>query len=420
MLAGRLGRFAAPVSTVNKHYRRLVTTVPQVSSEGVHIKWDDDGERTTHYHNVWLRHNCHCPHCLADYNNQKTIQPAQLVNTRVTKATIEGDVVKLTWQQQGCDDGVHEGCIPLQWLKHHDYSDHQLNKKMKQAQPTPAPMGHLPEVDYDKVMDYDKVLWRWLWNLNEYGVCLVNNVPTVPGSIVKVTERIAHIQETIYGRTFQVVVQDKPINIAYTGEALSLHMDLIYYESPPGLQLLHCLRNDNSIIGGESLLLDTYPVLEELRNNYPEQFHILTRVPATFQKIHYKRESPVHIVSQVPHIVLGEHEEIVAVNWSPAFEGTLQVSPVDVEPYYQAYLLLAKLFSTSERLFQFRLLPGQLISFNNRRILHGRNSFYSEGEGVRHLEGAYVNIDEFNSRFHVLNRKFGSQPPKRVFNHSIL
>ena len=51
-----------------------------------------------------------------------------------------GDVVKLTWQQQGCDDGVHEGCIPLQWLKHHDYSDHQLNKKMKQAQPTPAPM----------------------------------------------------------------------------------------------------------------------------------------------------------------------------------------------------------------------------------------------------------------------------------------
>ena len=84
-------------------------------------------------------------------------------------------------------------------------------------------------------------------------------------------------------------------------------------------------RNDNSIIGGESLLLDTYPVLEELRNNYPEQFHILTRVPATFQKIHYKRlvttriivnhghshrESPVHIVSQVPHIVLGEHEEV--------------------------------------------------------------------------------------------------------------
>jgi len=111
------------------------------------------------------------------------------------------------------------------------------------------------------------------------------------------------------------------------------------------------------------------------------------------------------------------------------------VSTVDVELYYQAYLLLAKLFNMSERLLQFRLLPGQVLSFNNRRILHGRNSFYSkERGGVRHLEvtnllnaltlsqllqGVYVNIDEFNSKFHVLNGKFGSGPPKRVFNHSI-
>ena len=35
---------------------------------------------------------------------------------------------------------------------------------------------------------------------------------------------------------------DMPNDIAYTGEKLSLHMDLLYYESPPGLQLLHCLR----------------------------------------------------------------------------------------------------------------------------------------------------------------------------------
>ena len=48
--------------------------------------------------------------------------------------------MKLTWQQQVCDDGVHEGYIPLQWLKHHDYSDHQLDKRRKQSQPTSAAM----------------------------------------------------------------------------------------------------------------------------------------------------------------------------------------------------------------------------------------------------------------------------------------
>ncbi|CAN0202849.1 unnamed protein product [Hapterophycus canaliculatus] len=31
-------------------------------------------------------------------------------------------------------------------------------------------------------------------------------------------------------------LQDNPRNLAYTSERLRLHMDLVYYESPPGLQ----------------------------------------------------------------------------------------------------------------------------------------------------------------------------------------
>ena len=45
----------------------------------------------------------------------------------------------------------------------------------------------------------------------------------------------------------------------------------------------------NDAIGGESLLLDTFPVLEEMRIKYPEEFDTLTRVPATFQRIHFDR-----------------------------------------------------------------------------------------------------------------------------------
>ena len=45
----------------------------------------------------------------------------------------------------------------------------------------------------------------------------------------------------------------------------------------------------NDVIGGESRLLDTFPVLEEMRIKYPEEFHTLTRVPATFQRMHTNR-----------------------------------------------------------------------------------------------------------------------------------
>ena len=51
--------------------------------------------------------------------------------------------------------------------------------------------------------------------------------------------------------------------------------------------LLH--RFDPCVNGGESILLDAYPVLEELRQKHPEHFATLARVPATFQKIHYER-----------------------------------------------------------------------------------------------------------------------------------
>ena len=45
----------------------------------------------------------------------------------------------------------------------------------------------------------------------------------------------------------------------------------------------------NDVVGGESLLLDTFSVLEEMRIKHPEEFHTLTRVPATFQRVHLNR-----------------------------------------------------------------------------------------------------------------------------------
>lgn len=41
--------------------------------------------------------------------------------------------------------------------------------------------------------------------------------------------------------------------------------------------------------GGESVVLDLFPVVEELRDKFPEHFQTLVRVPAVFQKIHYDR-----------------------------------------------------------------------------------------------------------------------------------
>ena len=67
--------------------------------------------------------------------------------------------------------------------------------------------------------------------------------------------------ETIYGMEFEVKSEKKAINVAYTPMELTLHQDLAYYESPPGIQLLHALTFDKSVKGGSSTFLDVHAVV---------------------------------------------------------------------------------------------------------------------------------------------------------------
>ena len=106
---------------------------------------------------------------------------------------------------------------------------------------------------------------------------------------------------------------------------------------------------------------------------------------------------------QRPHISLGPGGELVGVFWSPPFEGPLRAPREEIGAYYAAY---SALHGAIERApcTRHRLQPGEVLVFNNRRMLHGRDGF--AGEGVRHLRGCYVNIDEFANRFNLLRRKY--------------
>jgi alpha-ketoglutarate-dependent taurine dioxygenase len=184
---------------------------------------------------------------------------------------------------------------------------------------------------------------------------------------------------------------------------------LAYYESPPGIQLLHAIRFDDSIEGGYSTFLNGHAVAEELRRRDPIAFNVLKRVPATFQKDHMDRDYPAQMFYQRPHIVTNSEDEVTAIFWSPPFEGPLRVDPADVEPYYAAYRKFRYMIDEDEEIQskyskKFRLKPGQMVVFNNRSILHGREPFSAE-KGVRHLQGAYVNIDECLNRYKALRRK---------------
>lgn len=239
----------------------------------------------------------------------------------------------------------------------------------------------------------------------------------------------------LYGELFHVRSMPQALNIAYTTVALSPHQDLAYFESKPGMQLLHCIRNhQDQIRGGESLLIDAIAAAESLREIEPRYFETLCRSYATFMK---QREG-ADMVFQRPHIVLGDIGQVVAVHWSPPFEAPPLAIPADrMEEYLEAYaaferMLDDNLFSSPSQnsallpspmdaqLYQYAkdytwkksLEPGDMLVFNNQRMLHGRRGFEAlkeEGEVGsetvhRHLAGCYTNIDDTINTYRVLLR----------------
>lgn len=49
-------------------------------------------------------------------------------------------------------------------------------------------------------------------------------------------------------------------------------------------------------------------------------------------------------------------------------------------------------------------ISGDLVTFDNSRLLHGRKSYVSSPDRVRHLEGVYLDWDEVMSRLRILRK----------------
>lgn len=106
-------------------------------------------------------------------------------------------------------------------------------------------------------------------------------------------------------------------------------------------------------------------------------------------------------------------DDVIGINWSPNFEAPLRVPEEDVERFYKAYADWNTVMRSPNMEISFRLQPGTCVAFNNRRVLHARKSF-DENEGTRHLQGTYIDLDEFSNRFRTLQRKYGSQDERPV------
>ncbi|XP_076801730.1 gamma-butyrobetaine dioxygenase-like [Clavelina lepadiformis] len=390
------------------------------------ICWSDD--HISRFHAKWIRFHCKCVRCKPtvtfDYKIDIPSFSPDLAYDEV-KITDEGQKLHVTFEKELFQNHVTEHDVD--WLRQKCYCDACLEEKVKARDVISKHLRKgkkkiLPKVDYKEIVDNsDRGTFKWLKHVIEEGMCLIENVPREEKMIEEIGSKVATLEMTSYGPVWSVI--DTGVdNAAYSTIGLPLHQDQPTYESAPGLQLLHTLRFDSAVTGGDSTLVDMFKAVEILRKESPEDFQTLVEVPATYCQIDHSPSSiePTHLEHQKPHITLDYFGKVVGCVWHPGLQSALQVRERDVERYYKAHNKMMEIIRREKLQYKFKLSAGDLIIFNNRRMLHARDAYKSNG-GVRHLLGAYLRLDDVKSKYLVLARKLGYDviPPKVGNNSSM-
>jgi gamma-butyrobetaine dioxygenase len=248
----------------------------------------------------------------------------------------------------------------------------------------------------------DADLAGWITDFLEYGFLILTRVPPIPRTLLQVAATFGFTRETNFGPLFEVRSTPDASDLAYTSLPLDPHTDNPYRSPVPGVQLLHCLVNETS--GGSSTLVDGYAAAEALRTRDSEAFQLLSRTPVQFRY----RDDTTELVASAPPIELDVKGRVQAVHFSPRLDFVALGPPKELADYYRARRAFDHLLRSPEFEITFLLEAGELLMMDNRRLLHGRSGF-DPGEGQRHLQGCYIDIDGPRSRYRVLRRRLASR-----------
>jgi len=361
----------------------------------LNIEWSD-GEKSN-FNYFWLRDNCPTAHD-KDSNHRmfNILETSKDLIAEESKVNEEGKLV-VKWSE-----GNHTSYYDQKWLRENCYT---LKNKQKFISPYQLWNSSLEKnlksitLDHNEILNSKEGLLKWLKLLHYKGIAIVKNAPIEKESAFTVLNRISHTRQTFFDTPFEVINIPKPNNSAYTAHALRNHMDLPWFENPPGYQFLHCLVN--SAEGGNSSAVDGFAVADYLKKNEKEIFKTLVNTPLKFRDKDYTQETIRNFHATA--ISLTKDGDYNDIRFSVATMDTLDCHPDIMDKVYKAHHKFGNLLHDDKFQINFKLEPGDIFSFNNRRVLHGRTAF-NPNSGHRHLQGYYMDRDEILGRLNFLKK----------------
>ena len=373
---------------------------------GLEIQWSDG--MVSHHLSPNLREHAAEPHTSHPITRETMVEPQDIpAGFAITSAQLldTGFVsVSFSHTLSANDTGTclyHPGWLYQTGLS----SDTDFGADVSPILWDAAIFDDIPKIDGSLVLDDSEEFHRFLLSLARYGVAIVRGLPSEPEIIETLPGKIGVIRTSNFGHIFDVETKPEADSNAYTSVELRAHTDLATREYMPGLQFLFCLQNDAT--GGHSTLSDGFAVAEFMRKQNPDMFRLLSTVPLDF--VNKAATSDYRMaVPLFHHDENGQLNEVRWTSWLRApLRGTLAEMALVHEALRHAYLL----GNNEPFKVSFKLEPGDMMCFDNRRVLHGRTSF-DPTSGARRLRGCYVEREELWSALRIAARQ------KRASHHS--
>ena len=343
---------------------------------------------------LWLRSCCRCEECGDSTAGIRWLTPSDL-DPDVTAASVHAEhgAVHVMWS-----DG-HLSAFDATWLVE------TMDQGTVQVTSAKSVLDGVPVVGYGDCMADDQALLAAHTALHEVGVVHLPGGPVAPQGTAELAGRFGPVRTTSYGAVQTFVTKSAPKTAAETVKAQHPHTDEPYRYSPPGFLFFHSVAA--APVGeGTTLLVDGFAAAEQLRRDDPDSFELLTttRIP-----LHREHAGEVHFEARSVPITLGSDGSIEGIRFNHRCLAPLNPNADNVTDILGALGAFCSIFESAENQIAIHLNSGEMLAFDNHRIMHGRTAF---GHNVhRHLRSCNVDRDAVHSSYRVLANRLTKTVP---------
>lgn len=327
---------------------------------------------------VWLRDHALDQTSFLASAQQRIVTPPVIAAAGRGEAVVNGDVLEVRWP------GIEATRFSVDFLR--TLGD---ATQMTDVGPAARPWigddisNRVLHQQYDAYIDSNDGLRGALDSLWTDGVTVITDVPIDRAATRTVLERIGYVRSTIFGDLWEFSSDGGFDDTASTSLEITPHTDGTYSNDAPGLLGLHCHAYDAT--GGQNVFVDGNAIVERLS---PDALSTLRDVEIPARYI----GDGAHLMARRPALRI-QQDRLAQISYNHHDRAPFMLHEPLMTSVLGALRELDALANDPELQFELSLRPGDMVLFDNWRLLHGRRAF----RGERLIAGGYINREDVES-----------------------